>query len=67
MGVQSLIVFRIVEIGEHEILPDQQAELIAEAEELRRLIGHSAANADQAHTGLRRQPQPRFVIGATAR
>jgi hypothetical protein len=62
MRGKRLVIPGIVEIGEHEVLPDQQAELVAELEEIRRLVGHGAADADHVHAGLGGQPQERLVI-----
>jgi hypothetical protein len=49
MRHKRLVIPGIVEIGEHEVLPDEQAELVAELEEIRRLVSHGAADADHVH------------------
>lgn len=65
-GAEAGIALRIVEIGQHHLLPDHDAELVAEREEGVVLIGHHAGQADHVHPGLARQPQPGLVGGAPA-
>ncbi len=57
LGVGS----RIVEIREGEILPDEQAQLVAERVERVALVAHRAADADHVEAGVRRQRQQRQV------
>ena len=45
------VLHRIVEAGEHEVLPDQDAELVAEVEELRALVDHAALHPYDVHAG----------------
>ena len=52
---------RIVEVGEDEILPDQNAEFVAEFVEDVGLINHRAADAQHVHVGVAREFQPWLI------
>src|SRR5690606_28163068 len=52
----------IVEIGEGKILPDHQAEFVAELEEGWRLIGHGARNPQHVHLAGPRPLQPGPIV-----
>ncbi len=64
---EGLVASGIVEIGEHEVLPDKNAELVAKLEELRRLVSHRAADADHVHTGAGGKAQKGLVVRARTR
>ena len=64
---QSVVVCRIIEIGQHHILPDHQPEFVAEREELGALIGHGSADADHIHAGPGRRLQERLIGRPVAR
>ena len=57
------IALRIVEIGQHHLLPDHDAELIAEREERVVLICHDAGHTDHVHVRIARDAQPWLVGG----
>ena len=56
-GTEGFIVNRVIHVGKHEILPNQDAELIAQSVECLLLVHHGADNPDHVHAGLLRQAQ----------
>ncbi len=62
MTAEGFVLCRVIKIGEHGVLPDHDAEFVAQREELWRLIGHGAANADHVHAGFGSFSKPRLVI-----
>lgn len=67
MLAQTLVPCRIIEIGEHGVLPDHDAEFVAKCEEFRGLIGHGAADADHVHACFRCFSKPRLVVRPRSR
>lgn len=54
----------IIEIGQHDILPDHQPQPVAEPEEISTFIGHGAADADHVHASICGHAQPgRIILG----
>ena len=43
---------RVVHVGEHQVLPDEEAQLVAEVVERRRLVDGRAGDADQVQPGI---------------
>ncbi len=60
-GHKFRIVFGVHGAGEHEILPDQQAQAVAERIEDVVLIDAAAPDADHVHVGVLRGPKQHFI------
>src|ERR1700712_5717317 len=67
MRKKGLVGFRIIEVGEHEVLPDENPQFVTNPEKIRRLIGHGAADADHVHASLRGQRQPGAIVVTASR
>ncbi|MNS72994.1 hypothetical protein D3C72_1064200 [compost metagenome] len=67
MLAQALVLCRVIEIGEHGILPDHDAKLVAKREEFRCLIGHGAADADHVHARFRGFSKPWLIVRPCSR
>ena len=63
------VLHRIVHVGKHEVLPDEDAQFIAEAVERITLIGHRAADTQHVHARITRQSEimPQRILRATER
>ena len=57
---------RIVHVGEHEVLPHQNAELVAEIVEGVGLVDHRAADADHVHAGVAQLLERGAIVGGSA-
>ena len=53
-AAELLVVDRVVQVGEHEVLPDEDPELVAEVVEVGRLVGAGAGDADHVHPRVAR-------------
>ena len=62
-GDEGGVILRIVHVGEHEVLPHEDAELVAQIVEVVALVDHGAADAQNVHAGLSRLRQRRGVRG----
>ncbi|TLN05016.1 fructose 1,6-bisphosphatase, partial [bacterium] len=49
--------------GEHEVLPDDEAELVAEVVKLRRLVDAAAPDAEHVHVGLDGRAEQALILG----
>ena len=58
-GAKRWIGDRVVHVGEHEIVPDKNSQLVAEREKILALVDHRAADADHVHVRIARLLQPR--------
>ena len=58
---------RVVEVGEHEVLPDEQAELVAQVVELGRLVGAGPRQAQHVHPGIADGLEGRAKVGGRGR
>ncbi|EDT40344.1 hypothetical protein BamMEX5DRAFT_3864 [Burkholderia ambifaria MEX-5] len=63
---ERAIVERVVEVREHEVLPDQQPEPVAPRMERVGLVGHRAADANHVEAGVARMPE-QTAIGRVIR
>ena len=57
IGGEVLVLDRVVHVGEHEILPHQDAEFVAEVIEVVALVNHRAADAEHVHARIPSQAQ----------
>ena len=61
---QECVVRRVQRAGEHEILPHQQPELVAQVVEILALVDAAAPDPHHVHVGLGRAAQVPLVVGA---
>ena len=54
---EDVVLPRIVHAREHQVLPHEEAELVADVVEVLGFVGHRAADADHVHAGIREQTQ----------
>ena len=63
---ERLVRRRVVHVGEHEVLPDENAELIAEIVEGVGLVDHRPADAQHVHAGVSQAfERDAIVVGAS--
>ena len=55
LGAKLSVLDRVIHVGKHEILPDENAKLIAQFIKIRRLVDHGAADTQHVQASVARE------------